>query len=458
MSILISILAFFVAIGILVTVHEFGHYWVAKRLGVKVLTFSLGFGKPLYQWRRGETVWQIAMLPLGGYVKLLGETSLDHDEIDPVDLPRAFNRQRPWVKMAIALAGPLANLLLAWLLLTAAYMLGVETTRSLIGAVKPASPAEKVGVQVGDEIIRLDGKAVEDWEGMRLLTVLRDAADGPLELVLRRTNSEFTVRFDPQYLPQDSKQQSKDVLLSLGLSPVVFNMYIDSVVPGKSAQQAGLQPGDRLLTVDGRNIDQIESISVLLAPKVGQEVPVQVLRQGKVLSIPVKPYWMEDSGVRRAGLGVQLAQQVDDDAWLDKLRLLHRYGPIEALTLGGCKAREVSVLTLRLIGRMVVGRASSSQISGPVGIAKYAGQSAEAGVSVYLFFLAMLSVSLGILNLLPVPVLDGGHLLYHTAELIRGRPLPEWLQNLGLRVGVSLLILLMGLALFNDVFRRFIGG
>ncbi|MDR3412104.1 MAG: RIP metalloprotease RseP [Formivibrio sp.] len=446
---LLTLVSFLFAIGLLVTVHEYGHYRIAKTLGVKVLTFSIGFGKPLLKWQCGETQWQIAAIPLGGFVRMLGE---DEDQsLLPIESARAFNRQHPLRKMAIVVAGPLANLVLAWLFFSAALLIGVDSIKPVAGSIRVGSPMAISGLHIGDEIVRLGGRDVLSWDDLRLAALTEmgfktqmmvrspDGAEHDLQLNLRKTGEEF---FDA------------NILARLGLTPIPLLNRIAQVESGSVAAQAGLQAGDSIVAANDNPIAQWESLQDIVAKNPGRTMHLSVRRSSDLLDISVTPS-LDVSSVGPIGrLGVM--PQVDEVRFtLQKFTLQMSLFP--ALQRGGQKVWDLSSLTFRLIGQMLIGKLSSRQISGPIGMASMAGESAGLGLTAYLQYLAMISLSLGVLNLLPVPVLDGGHLLYHSAELVRGRPLPESWFIVGQRLGIALLVGLMLLALYNDI-HRFIPG
>ncbi len=445
---LLTVLAFLFAIGFLVTIHEYGHYRVAKACGVKVLTFSIGFGRPLLQWQRGETRWQIAAIPLGGYVRMLGE---DEDAADDAAEPeRQFNRQSPLRKMAIVAAGPAANLLLACLLFMVAYMMGVDTLRPVAGSVREGSPAAAAGLRSGDEIIRMGSHDVQEWNDLRL--ALLDAGEGAVELTVRGVSgAERSLRLDPG---QVQSRVDENILAGLGLSPAPLLNRIDAIEPGSVAALAGLRQGDEIFAIDDVPVNSWERLQRRVAQSPARELRLSVRRSADQFELVVVPAVVETAEGRIGRLGI--APQVDAEQFARQQFLL-QLGPVAAFQKSLVRVWELSVTTLKLIGRMLTGELSSRHVSGPIGIASMAGESAGMGISPYLQYLGLVSLSLGLLNLLPVPVLDGGHLLYHGAELVRGKPLPVAWQAAGQRIGIVLLVALMLLALYNDI-HRFIPG
>lgn len=436
---LLTLIAFFFAIGLLVTVHEYGHYRVAKYFGVKILTFSIGFGKPLLQWQRGETQWQIAAIPLGGFVRMLGE---DEDSLPiATDLQRTFSRQHPLRKMAIVVAGPLANLLLACVFFAAALMIGLDSIKPVVGSVRVGSVAEQAGLRSGDEVVRLGSMDILDWEDLRLAALAQLGEE--MSVLVRAQGDQRELVFNLGKASVDAS-----ILGKLGLSPVPLLNRIAEVEAGGVAARAGLMAGDVVQAVNDRSVTSWEQLQAQVANNPGREISLNVLRGEEVRIMKLTPQAAktEQGMIGRIGVAPQV-----DEARYEHNRFTLRLGPIDALLKGGEKSWMLTRMTVQMIGRMLSGGLSSSNVSGPIGIASLAGKSASLGLAVYLQFLALVSLSLGVLNLLPVPVLDGGHLLYHSAELVRGRPLPASWQVVGQRVGLALLIGLMLLAFYNDI-------
>ncbi len=446
---MLTFFAFVFAIGLLVFIHEYGHYWVARRCGVGVITFSIGFGKPLYQWKRGQTTWQIALIPLGGFVKMLDESEA------PVasELRQyAFNTQHPAKKMAIAFAGPFANLLLASLIYAVVYMHGVVTLKPIIGSVAAQSIAVNAGLQSGDRITLVNAEKVSDWEQVQIN--LFDAA-GHAELVIEAQTAQGSTK---QFALNLSKLKTTDfdqkILNRLGLSPFATTNRIGFIQAGSAAERGGLRVDDLILDINQQKLQDWLQFQHVISSSPSQPLPITVSRNQQIITLMVTPDAQIVNGEKIGRIGVGPA---NDEGHYKAMQQTNQLGPIDALLAGVAKTYSFSVLTVKMFGKMLVGSLSPKQVSGPLGIAEFAGQSAAMGWLTYLQALALISISLGVLNLMPVPILDGGHLLYHGYELISGRTIPEWLALVLQKIGIFLLLLLMALALFNDAHRFLFG-
>jgi regulator of sigma E protease len=443
-----SIAAFIVALGVLVSFHEFGHFWVARRLGVKVLRYSVGFGRALWSRRGADGVeYVIAAVPLGGYVKMLDERE---GEVAPAEAHRAFNRQGVWKRIAIVAAGPAANFLMAVVAYWFVFVGGIPGYKPWVDAPAPRSVAAQAGVQRGDEVVTVNGEATPTFGALR--TVLIDHALGgdPLELALRREGASRTVtlpvagaRLDPEHLFDDL-----GVRQFLPSGPLVLTR----IEPGSSAAQAGLQPGDRVVRQNGVAIDDVHAWRDWIAARPGQVVDFEVRRGDQAVRLSAILSSREDNGRSIGFLGAAVNVDVPPAVW-ENLGAKHRLSVWAALPAAAGETARMSLLTLKFLYRMVLGDVSVKNISGPIQIAQFAGYTASSGVVSFLFFIAIMSVSLAVLNLLPVPVLDGGHLLYYVVELVKGSPLSERAQAVGQQVGLTLLVALMGLAFYNDILR-----
>jgi regulator of sigma E protease len=447
---LITLLAFVGAIALLVVFHEFGHYWVARRCGVKVLRFSVGFGKVIYSKRfaGNDTEWVISAIPLGGYVKMVDERE---DKVVPEDLPYAFNRKPVLQRMAIVVAGPLANLLLAIVLYTAMFVYGVPGLKPVLGEVPPGTPAAVAQLRSGDTIISINGENIPSWQELRwrLLELALRQAEVSIEA---RDTSGSTMTHALDVTSLEAKDLDGEFLDKLGLhlyQPIVLPV-VDKLAEDSVAQRAGLQQGDRILRVDGVVMRRWSEVVEVVRAHPGQTLQLEIRRGEMTLNITVVPQAVVESGKTVGRIGA--APQVDRAEWQAMLVEVS-YPPAEALALSIRKTWETSVISLKMLGKMVLGEVSMKNLSGPITIADYAGQSAAMGVAAYLGFLALISISLGVLNLLPIPLLDGGHLLYYVAELVKGSPVSEQAWEIGQKIGIALLGTLMVFAVYNDVNR-----
>ena len=447
---LISLLAFIVAIGVLVTVHEFGHFWVARRLGVKVLRFSIGFGKPLWQRRFGadNTELVVAAIPLGGYVKMLDERE---GEVPATELDRAFNRQPVRSRMAIVVAGPLFNFLFAIAVYWLMFVAGVPGLRPVVGAVTPDSYAEQAGIVSGDEILAVGATATPTWETTVL--ALLDASLGGHDAVALTVRNSQGVEHHllASFESSDQLLKKGGVLENFGLTPWQPPAVIDRLVEDGAGARAGLQPGDRIVQADAVAISSWSRWVDYVRARPGQVIEVRVLRSGQEIMLELTPDSVADAGQTIGRIGAYV--RLPDDDQRATMRVVVRYGPLQAVSEALGKTWDVTTLTLRTLWKMVSGGASVENLSGPISIAQYAGQSAVVGLAAFLGFLGIVSVSLGVLNLLPIPVLDGGHLLYYLLELVKGSPVSEAAQLLGQKIGIALLLALMSLAFYNDLIR-----
>jgi regulator of sigma E protease len=453
MKILIFIAAFLVAIGILVAVHEFGHYWVAKKLGFKVLRFSIGFGKPLLM-RVGRdadrTEYCVAAIPLGGYVKLLDEREGD---VAPEELHRSFTRRPVSHRIAVLLAGPAMNLIFASVAYAILAMVGSQIVKPVVGQVRLDSPAAVAGLQRGDEIVRVGERNVDDIEELQIALIREFSDEGVIPLRIRRAGSDLPVTLR---VNQDRREMTEPGRLLPGLGFDIATWKADATVqavPADSAgARAGLQVGDRLVSVDGQPVVNMSDFVAMVSSAPGRDVSLEVERNGaRVRMVATVARVMEQGRpVGRLGITLQEGARV----WPPGLIQMRHSGPIDALVGGVEKTWEMSSLTVQMLWRIVTGQVSAKNISGPISIAEFAGISASLGATAFLSFLAIISVSLGVLNLMPVPLLDGGQVVYQLVEAVKGSPLSERAQNFGQQVGIALLVVLMSLAFYNDISRH----
>ncbi|MBI2379980.1 MAG: sigma E protease regulator RseP [Gammaproteobacteria bacterium] len=439
-----------VALGLLVTVHEFGHFWVARRCGVKVLCFSIGFGTPL--WRRigrDGTEYQIAAIPLGGYVKMLDEREAP---VDAAELQFAFNRQPVVSRIAIVAAGPLCNFLFAILAYSLMYMVGITTLKPILGDIDPASIAGRAGLRAGEQIQRMDGREIQSWEDVTFAAVARVGETTPLVLETRVKGTDGTRRYELDISAWRLNGKEPDVLGSLGLKPVEPKIpaVLAEVAENEPAGKAGLKIGDKVLSVDGKPVADWPELVRQITASPERKLRLTVERAGQKQHLDVTPRAATGEDGKPIGL---LGVRPVVPAGLSDLQHRVQFGPLDAVWRGAGKTWEVSVLSLKMLGKLVTGSVPVDSISGPISIAQGAGASARIGLEYFLSFLALISINLGLINLLPIPVLDGGHLMYYLIESVRGRPLSERMQEWGLRLGMSLVLGLMLVAVYNDLAR-----
>lgn len=440
--------AFIVALGLLVAVHEFGHFWVARRCGVKVERFSIGFGKAI--WRRlgkDGTEYVLALIPLGGYVKMLDGRV---DELKPGEEAQAFNHKSVWARMAIVAAGPMANFVFALFAFWLMFMIGVPSVKPVVGEVRPASIVAEAGILPGMEIVGVGGEETGDWESVTY-ALISHLGDDSVQLKLKAANTSYAVDKTLQLAGWKFDPDKESPIGSLGIVPLGGKVLpvVEAVVPSSASEKAGLQIGDRIKGVDGEAITEWAQFVERVQQSPAQPLQVTVERGGSEMTLTLTPDGKKVRGqlVGFVGLSPQLVPLPDE------YRTLLQYGPLQALWHGVQKTWSLITLTFDMIGKLIGGIVSLDNLSGPISIAKGAGSSADYGLVYFLGFLALISVNLGIINLFPLPVLDGGHLVYFLIEAITGKPVSEKIQEVGFRIGAAILMLLMGIALFNDFAR-----
>jgi len=457
---MITLIAFVVTLAILVIVHEFGHFQVARWCGVKVLKFSFGFGKPIYSKKLGkdQTEFLVSALPLGGYVKMLDERELNQDELrsyDEATLSRAFNRQAVWKRILIVMAGPAANLLLAIFLYWLLMMQGVVGIKPELGDINPESAAAHALFEDGQVISKIAAKPVSTWQDVQW--VMLEKAIKSTSISIQTNNADNKIINHDLDLSGLSKDDFEgDFLSKLGLNPKQPKLpaIIGHVIDGSPAEKAGLRSGDVVARADGQAISDWQGLVAKIQQHPSQQLHLEIIRNKRFMSIDVTPNAIKESGQLRGQIGAAL--QVDEKLFASTLITTH-YSPTEALLKAANKTWETSLFSLKMLANMLTGYVSVKTISGPVTIANYAGQSAHLGIKAFVGFLAMISISLGVLNLLPIPVLDGGHLLYYIVEIIKGSPVSDKTMEIGQRIGMFIIMLLMTCALYNDINRLIAG-
>jgi len=448
-DILQKILAFAVTLGVLVVFHELGHYAVARLAGVKVLRFSVGFGRILWSRRVGEdrTEWALSAIPLGGYVKMADERE---GHVAPADVPRAFNRQSVWKRIAIVAAGPIANLLLAVVLFSATYMAGIPGQRALLAPPPAGSPAAMAGLAGGDLIVAIDGQPVRSWQDARW-RLLKVSGSPDVSLEIERPDATRV----PHTLSLSTLaigDWEGNFMGTLGLKTDLGAPIVREAVEGKPAANAGVRNGDAITAIDDQPMRSPSDVASVTNAHPGDALQFTLRRDGADIRVRVVPEASDQNGRRVGVAGMRLA--VDPER-AQQAAITVRYGVGEAFAQGARKTWELSIFTLKMLGRIISGDASLKNISGPLTMADYAGQSAQAGLFTFIGYLALISISLGVLNLLPVPLLDGGHLMYYLAEILKGSPVSDRVLEVGQRIGMAVLAMLMALAFFNDLSRLF---
>ena len=450
-DVLQSIVAFIIALGVLITFHEFGHFWVARKFDVKILRFSVGFGRPIYSKQVGKdkTEFVIAALPLGGYVKMLDERE---GEVKEEELPRSFNYKPLWQRFAIVSAGPIFNFIFAVFAYWMIFVIGINGLKPIIGNVEPSSISAHSGLELGDEILSVNGVVTSTWSTVIDKFVNGTVSGETVHLVVVDGNQiKQAVDIDLSQISIDEMAEGK-LLEALGLSVIELKLppVIGEILPNGAAEKSGLVKYDEVISVDGSLVTTWGEWVEIIRNNPGNRLNIEVLRAETIINVELIPesFQSDDGMIGRIG-----AAAFRPDNFFESYFAKESYSLPNAFLKAIKKTWEMSVLTLRVLGRMLVGEASVKNLSGPISIAQYAGQSAGIGLIAFLSFMAIVSVSLGVLNLLPVPLLDGGHLMYYLIEFVIGKPVSEATQILGQQVGLVLLLGLMSVAFYNDIVR-----
>lgn len=455
MSITYTIISFIIALGTLITFHEFGHYLVARWNRVKVLRFCIGFGQPIFRrrWGKDQTEWVIAAIPLGGYVKMLDE---NEGKVTSEDLPRAFNRQPVARRFAIVAAGPIANFLLAIVLYWLIFILGVTGMKPVLGPIEPATPAAKAQFVMGETIVSIENEPVASWQDARW-ALLRYAVNQSVNVKVQtiNNNGEINMRLlDLSHIDPDKLNENFPGILGFSSYHPAVKPVIGQVVSDGAGYHAGMLAGDEIIAVNNTEIHTWMDFVQEIRANPGNSVELDILRNDQLIMLKVTPELTLENGKQIGKIGVA---PIVDQAELEELLVTVSYSPGKALQKAAEKTWETTVLTLQMLSKMITGDVSWKNVSGPISIADYAGQSAQMGLASYLAFLALISVSIGVLNLLPIPILDGGHLMYYLIEMVKGSPLSDKAIIIGQKIGLVMLFTLMTFAIYNDISRLITG-
>ena len=454
MNILHTIASFVVALGVLIVVHEYGHYLAARLCNVKVLRFSVGFGRALYTRKIGRdaTEWSLAAIPFGGYVKMLDEREAP---VDAKDLHRAFNRQSVWRRVVIVCAGPVFNFLFAIAVYAGLYMHGVPEARPVLAQPAAGTLARAADFAAGDTVRAIEGDSIATWQDLRWRVLQGALQREALRFEVAGQRGDISMHvLDLRNYPSEEVESDTLERIGLRLYRPPLDPVFGRVVPGSAAERAGLRTGDRVTHAEGAAVRTWEALVQSVRAHPGTVLPLTVERDGARLRIDVLPDVVSENGTRIGRIGAAPEIPASD---ADRIVVRVSYGPLDSLGKAVVKTWDISVFSLRMLGKMLVGEVSWKHLSGPVTIADYAGQSAQMGWLAYATFLALISISLGVLNLLPIPLLDGGHLMYYFVEIITGSPVSERAMELGQRVGLALLLVIMAFAFYNDINRLFSG-
>jgi len=452
MQMIQTILAFILALGSLIIFHELGHFLVARWCGVRVLRFSVGMGKPIFikKFGKSQTEWTVAAIPLGGYVKMLDSRELSKSDMTQADLAEDFSSKSVWQRIAIVAAGPIANFLLAIVLFSFVFMAGTADPVAKIRVASEASIAYQSGLRHGDHILRVDGEAVQSWSDLRWKLMQKSLSKQDTLLGFERPNPDRTTSLDHLEIKLPTSQLSAaeleaDFLAKLGIGLYRPAATLQEVVANGPAAKAGLQAGDKILEIDGQKIVDGLALVEIIAASPGKTLTMLVRGSNQEFEVQIQPEAKTENGKTVGRIQVRPANEIQ--------MTTISYGGFDAIAKATSKTWETGVLTLKMLGNMLLGDVSWKNITGPLTIADYAGQTARIGLISYISFIALISISLGVMNLLPIPVLDGGHLLYYSLEVLTGRPIPDKYAEMAQRGGLAVLLCLMVVAFFNDIVR-----
>lgn len=444
---LTTIISFLIALGVLITFHELGHYWAARRCGVKVLRFSVGFGKPIWsRVDRNGTEWAVAAIPLGGYVKMLDNAEQAREEGLPYRDGETFSQKSVWNRFFIVAAGPVANFILAAVIYAALSVVGTQEPAAILAQPPAGTPAAQAGIQESDRLVSVNGQSVQSWPQARWLLLDQTMSGGTVTLGIDSAGRVSERQITLPGLAPDAQAERDDPLAQVGLTLAPGPVLLGQAQPGSAAERAGLQPDDVVTSIGSIMQPDVLAFIDYVERHADQSIEIGVRRGNTDLMIQATPTRTTAQDGREVGrLGISVSSMVP--------MVTVEHGVIESLWNGVTRTFETAWFSLKMLGKMVIGDVSLKNLSGPVTIADYAGQSARIGLVAYLSFIALVSVSIGVLNLLPIPMLDGGHLAFYTLEMIRGKPAPERWLEVGQRAGVAVLAGLMSVALFNDLAR-----
>jgi len=454
MNLLHTLAAFIVALGVLIVVHEYGHYLAARLCNVRVLRFSVGFGRPLFTWRLGRdaTEWSIAAIPFGGYVKMLDEREAP---VEAQEAHRAFNRQGVGRRILIVIAGPAFNFLFAIAVYAGLYMYGLPEARPVLAAPAAGTPAHVAGFRAGDNVRAIEGDPISTWQDLRWRVLQGALQREALRFEVSGARGDISMHvLDLRAYPSEEMESDALDKIGLRLYRPPLPPVIGRIVAGGAADRAGLRPDDRVVKAGGEEVANWEQVVQAIRASPAAVLVLMVERGGARLRIDVLPDAATENGARIGRIGVAPSIPASES---ERIVVRVSYGPLQSLAKAAAKTWDISIFSLRMLGKMLLGEVSWKHLSGPVTIADYAGQSAQMGWLAYATFLALISISLGVLNLLPIPLLDGGHLMYYSVEIIKGSPVSERAMDLGQRVGLALLLVVMAFAFYNDINRLFSG-